>query len=370
MLEVQTIVVGAGVVGLAAARALALAGREVVVLERASRAGTGASSRNSEVVHSGVYYPAGSLKARLCVEGRERLYAYCAARGIAHRQLGKLIVAATPAELPVLEDYRRRALANGAGEIVRLDPAAVEPLEPAVRCAGALHVAATGIVDSEGLMNALAADLAAARGEIAFGTEVRGVRRAGDGRFVVETRTDDETIRCCELVNAAGLHAPLLAAAMAGCAADRAPAAYFARGHYFALRGRSPFSRLVYPLADAAGLGVHVTLDLQGAARFGPDVEWVGREDYAFDDSRRAAFATAIRRYWPALDESLLQPAYVGVRPKIVPPGAPAADFRVDGPAQHGVAGLVQLFGIESPGLTASLAIGEEVVRRLATYAA
>ena len=361
MLQVETVVIGAGVVGLAIARQLASSGREVLVLERAGLVGTGTSSRNSEVIHSGIYYPPGSLKARLCVAGRDLLYAYCHERGIPHRRTGKLIVATSEAETPALARYFELASRNGIGEITWLTAEQVRALEPEVRCVRALHIHDTGIVDSHALMTSLWGDLQAAGGDIAFLNEVTSGRRRSDGQFELDVAGLADTLLCRRLVNSAGLHAPDLARKLEGCAKEQAPQAYYARGHYFSLAGRSPFSQLVYPIANAAGLGIHVTLDLAGRARFGPDVQWIDGPDYAFDPTRRGHFAEAIRLYYPALDEQRLQPDYTGIRPKITPPGAQAADFRIDGPARHGIPRLVHLFGIESPGLTAAFALGQAV---------
>lgn len=363
--EIQTAVIGAGVVGLAAARALALAGREVLVLECASRIGTGTSSRNSEVIHSGIYYPPGSMKALLCVEGRERLYSYCSERSIPHRRTGKVVIATTTSELAVLERYAKLAQANAVPDVVPRESAWIRRLEPELRCLGALEVPCTGIVDSHALMASLWGDLQAAGGEIACNSGICGGGRRDDGRFELVVIGSDEVLVCRELVNAAGLGAPDLARLLQSCAGELAPQPCYARGHYFTISGPSPFQRLIYPIGDAAGLGIHVTLDLEGRARFGPDVEWIETPDYRFDESRRGRFVTAIRRYYPGLDPDRLQPGYVGVRPKIVGCGEPAADFRIDGPRKHGIAGLVHLYGIESPGLTASLAIGESVASML-----
>jgi L-2-hydroxyglutarate oxidase LhgO len=360
MLEIETVVIGAGVVGLAVARALALAGRDVLVVEAAGHVGTETSSRNSEVIHSGIYYPTGSLKARLCVAGRDRLYAYCAARGIPHRRTGKFIVAVSQADLPVLERYRALARANGVGDLPWVTPAQIRAAEPALEVVGAIQSPLTGIVDSHALMMSLWADLESAGGTVAFRSRVHAGRRVG-AAFALDVAGFGEPLQCRELVNAAGLSAPALARALAGCADTGAPPAFYARGHYFALSGPAPFRRLIYPVAEPGGLGIHVTLDLAGQVRFGPDVEWVDAVDYGFDASRRNRFAAAIRRYYPGLDEDRLQPAYVGVRPKISGPADQAADFRIDGPGTHGVPGLVHLFGIESPGLTACLAIADQV---------
>lgn len=365
-MEVQTVVIGAGVVGLAVARALAQAGREIIVLEKADHIGTETSSRNSEVVHSGIYYPPGSLKAHLCVRGRDLLYDYCEAKGVPCRRTGKLIVATSPDEVPTLEKYFDLARRNAVGEIAWLTTEEVRNLEPEVHCVRALHIPYTGIVDSHALMTSLWGDLQAAGGDVVLQSEVTGGRRRPDGQFELDVAGLDETLTCRELVNSAGLYAPDLARKLEGCAGEQAPTAYYARGHYFSLTGKSPFSRLVYPIANAAGLGTHVTIDLAGRAKFGPDVQWIEGVDYSFGPSRRDSFAEAIRLYYPALDESRLQPDYTGIRPKITAPGAPAADFRIDGPADHGIPGLMQMYGIESPGLTACLALAEDCIERLA----
>jgi len=365
--RVDCIVIGAGVVGLACARELAQRGREVLVLEQESVIGSGISSRNSEVIHSGIYYPTGSLKARLCVEGRERLYRYCAEHGVEHAHVGKLIVATREDELARLEDYRARALANKAGELALLDARAVHAIEPAVSCVAALWSPRTGIVDSHGYMLALQADLEARGGEVVTRSPVVSGRL--DGREIVIEAGQGVALELCarSVINAAGLMAPAISRLIGGGAAERVPQPYFAKGHYYSLSGRSPFRHLVYPVASGGGLGIHVTLDLAGQARFGPDIEWIESIDYSFDDSRRARFAEAIRRYYPALDETHLQPAYTGIRPKLVPKGAPDGDFVIDGPAQHGIDGYVALYGIESPGLTATLAIADRVASCLGT---
>jgi len=365
MLEAQTVVVGAGVVGLAVARQLALSGREVLVLERAQHIGTETSSRNSEVIHSGIYYPPGSLKARLCVAGRDMLYAYCEERGIAHRRTGKLIVASSEAEVATLERYHDLARLNGIGGIAWCSAEEIRELEPELCCVRALHIPHTGIVDSHAFMTSLWGDLQAAGGDVAFLSEVTSGRRLPDNRFELEVGGAEARLVCQELVNSAGLHAPDFARNLEGCAGDRAPQAYYARGHYFTLSGRSPFSRLIYPIAESAGLGIHVTLDLAGRAKFGPDVEWLEVPDYTFDETRRGRFAEAIRRYYPGIDENRLMPGYVGIRPKISPAGTAGADFRIDGTEAHSLPRLVHLFGIESPGLTAALAIAAHVARLL-----
>lgn len=353
----ECLVIGAGAVGLAVARALARAGRDVTVVDAAPAIGAGASSRNSGVIHAGIYYPTGSLKARLCVAGRERLYAYCAERGIAHRRIGKLIVATASAEIPTLEKYKAQANANGVDDLVWLTPSQVLGLEPEVKCLAALYSPSTGIIDSHEYLLALRADLEAAGGSVVLNTRVAAVRRVLGGFEVLTEGVP--AVRCRHLVNAAGFEAPRLARHIEGLPPATIPAAYFAKGHYFSLQGRSPFRHLVYPAADRASLGIHVTLDLAGATRFGPDVAWVDAVDYGFDESRRPSFVAAIRRYYPALDESRLQPGYTGIRARITGPDEPAADFVIQGPSAHGIAGLVNLYGIESPGLTASLALAE-----------
>jgi L-2-hydroxyglutarate oxidase LhgO len=378
--RVEVLVVGAGVVGLAVAQALARAGREVLVTERAEAIGTGVSSRSSEVVHAGLYYPTGSLKARLCVRGRALLYDWCSAHGVPHRRCGKLVVAVTPGELDALQALRTRAEANGVEGLQWLDRPALAARAPALSAHAALWSPASGIVDSHALMLSL---LGAAEDDgalLALRSQVVAAQRVAAG-WQVEIESDDgrhgpaerSTLQVRWLVNAAALGSHAVAAAMAGFPAAHIPPRHLAKGHYFALAGRPPFDTLVYPLPVDGGLGVHLTLDLGGQARFGPDVEWlppvtdaaaaatVIEPDYAVDPSRAAAFETAVRAWWPGLPAGALQPAYAGVRPKISGPGEPAADFRIDGPSQHGVPGVVQLFGIESPGLTASLAIGEQV---------
>ena len=359
--RVECVVIGAGVVGLAVARALALSGREVWVLEAGEGIGIGISSRNSEVIHAGIYYPTGSLKARYCVEGKEMLYAYCAERGVPHRRLGKLIVAADEAELPVLERIRAKAAENGVGDLVPLSGEAAREMEPALRVAGALHSPSTGIVDSHALMLSYQGEIEAAGGSVACHAPVLG-GRVSRGGFCLEIGGEEKmTLECEALVNAVGLHAPDVARKIAGVPPETIPTAYLCKGSYYSLLGRAPFSRLIYPVPEKAGLGVHLTLDLGGQARFGPDTQWVDHEDYDVDIARSENFYAAIRRYWPALRDGALSPGYAGIRPKISGPAEPSADFRVSGPAEHGIGGLVNLFGIESPGLTASLAIGKSV---------
>jgi L-2-hydroxyglutarate oxidase LhgO len=370
--RVDAVVVGAGVVGLAVARALALAGMEVVVLEATQAYGQGVSARNSEVIHAGLYYPAGSLKARLCVEGRQRLYAYCESRGVAHRRCGKLIVAATPADLPKLDAILAHAQASGVHSLQRLSAAEAGALEPDLACAGALWSPDTGIVDSHGLMTALLGDAENAGAALALLSPFERAERLGDGWRVHTGGDEPFALDCRWLVNAAGLMAQGVAQHMAGFPAAAIPTQHLAKGHYFALSGRTPFRHLVYPTPVDGGLGVHLTLDLAGQARFGPDVLWLPPGtapqalDYDVPAARAAAFEADIRRYWPGLPAGSLQPAYSGVRPKLSGPGQPAADFHLAGPRQHGVPGVVQLMGIESPGLTACLAIAEHVATELA----
>lgn len=365
MEQVDCIVVGAGVVGLATARALAYAGREVIVLESAGAIGTETSSRNSEVIHAGIYYPKGSLKARLCLAGRDMLYAYCGERGVAYRRCGKMIVATSEAEQPELARIAQAAEANGVTDLRRLDAADMRALEPALEGRAGLLSPSTGIVDSHGLMLAYQGDFEGIGGMIAFNSPVHG-GRVVDGAVELETGgADPMTLRCRTLVNSAGLGAVPLAGMLRGAPKNYVPEQYLAKGNYYTLSTSAPFQRLIYPVPEPGGLGVHLTLDLAGRIRFGPDVEWIREIDYRVDPSRAERFYSAIRRYWPGLPDGSLEPGYAGIRPKLGPAGAPAQDFMILGPADHGITGLVNLFGIESPGLTASLAIAEEVVRRL-----
>ncbi|ADH88069.1 FAD dependent oxidoreductase [Ancylobacter novellus DSM 506] len=363
--SVDCVVAGAGVVGLAIARALALKGREVLVLEATGLIGSDTSARNSEVIHAGLYYAAGSLKARLCIEGREALYAYCAERGIPHRRCGKLIVATDAAETEKLAAIDAHARACGVGNLDYLTGAQARALEQALNAEAALFSPSTGIIDSHALMLAYRGELEDAGGMIAFNAPILRGEVTASGIMLEVGGAEPMRLACSTFVNAAGHGAVPLARAIDGLPAEAIPQAYLCKGSYFTLSGRAPFSRLVYPVPEHAGLGVHLTLDLGGQARFGPDTEWIDTPNYDVDPARGEKFYAAIRRYWPALPDGALNPAYAGIRPKIVPPGAPAADFRIDGPAEHGVQGLVQLFGIESPGLTASLAIGELVAGKL-----
>ena len=360
------IVIGAGVIGLAVARALAVTGREVIVLEREGAMGTHASSRNSEVIHAGIYYPAGSLKARLCVEGKHALYAFCAERGIAHRRCGKLIVATSPAQAAALEGIRARAAANGVDDLRLLSAAEARAVEPALACEAALLSPSTGIIDSHALMLACLGEAEDHGAAVAFHAPVERILAGAAGHRVETGGPSPAVIEARAVVNAAGLFAPDVAARMDGLGAAHVPVARYCKGSYFSLAGRAPFSRLIYPVPETAGLGVHLTLDLGGQARFGPDTQWVDGIDYAVDPARGEGFYEAVRRYWPGLADGALVPAYAGVRPKISGPDDPAADFRIDGPEVHGISGLINLFGIESPGLTASLAIADAVAGEVA----
>src|SRR5438105_5894295 len=366
--EVEAVVIGAGVIGLAAARALALAGHEVIVLERAYTIGFETSSRNSEVIHGGLYYLKGSLKARSCVEGRERLYAYCREHGVPHAALGKLIVATSEEEIPGVEKIEAAARANGVDNLEWLSALQASRLEPELHCVAALLSPSTGIIDSHALMLAYQGEAEDAGAFIAFRSPVLSGRvcRGGFELTAGGPGTDQPTtIRCRILVNAAGLYAPALAHAIEGIPPASIPPAYFCRGVYFTLSGKTPFRHLIYPVPMPGGLGVHITLDLAGEARFGPDVEWIDGIDYAVDPRRGDAFYAAVRRYWPGLRDRALQPGYAGIRPKISGPDEPAADFVVQGPEAHGIPGLVNLYGIESPGLTASLPLADEVLGRV-----
>ncbi len=368
--RIDAVVVGAGAVGLAVARELALRGKETIVLEATSGIGNGISSRNSEVIHAGIHDAKGSLKAGLCVAGRRLLYPYCDAHGVGHRRCGKLVVAATPAQVETLRSIEQRALANGVEGMRWLSGAEARDLEPALHGDAALLSTTTGIIDSHALMLAYQGDLERAGGALVLRSPLEGAAVAREG-FVLRVGGDTPfEIEAGLLVNSAGLHAPALARRIEGLDARHVPTTWFAKGNYYALAGRSPFTRLVYPVPEPGGLGVHLTLDLAGQARFGPDVEWLDATspeaiDYAVDPARSALFYAAIRRYWPDVKDGALAPAYSGVRPKLQGPGQPTSDFVLQGPEAHGVPGLMNLFGIESPGLTASLAIAAEAARRL-----
>jgi L-2-hydroxyglutarate oxidase LhgO len=364
--EIDCAVIGAGVVGLAIARSLTLRGRDTILIEQERQFGFATSSRNSEVIHAGIYYPPGSIKAKTCVEGRALLYAYCARRGIAHRRCGKLIVATSEGEIAGLERLRNVAVANGVTDLQMMSGAEARALEPALHAEAALHSPSTGIIDSHGFMTALAGDLENAGGIIALASPIAGLR-PGPGGIVLLGATDGEPLlRARTVINSAGLGAVALAERTEGLAPGHVPRLYLAKGSYFAVAGRSPFSRLIYPLPEPGGLGTHLTLDLAGTARLGPDVEWVDAIDYQVDPARSAGFAASARRFWPDLRDDALAPAYAGVRPKIAGAGEAAVDFMVSGPLQHGIPGLINLFGIESPGLTASLALAELVASEIA----
>lgn len=361
METVEHVVAGAGVVGLAVARRLALAGRQVLLLEAEAHIGTGISARNSEVIHASIYYRQGSRMALACLAGRRALYAYCRDKGIAHAACGKLIVATTAEEAQALSAIAARAAANGVDDLRRLSAAEAMAMEPALACTGALFSPSTGVIDSHAYMLALQGDFEAAGGITALRSPVVAARPQAGGLVLTVGGAAPYELHCRRLINAAGLGAIALANNVAGIRPGSVPRQYLAKGNYFTIAGRAPFSRLIYPVPVAGGLGVHLTLDLAGQARFGPDVEWVETFDYGVNPARADGFYAAIRRYWPALPDGALSPAYAGIRPKIAPPGAPAQDFVLQGPETHGVAGLINLFGIESPGLTASLALADMV---------
>jgi L-2-hydroxyglutarate oxidase LhgO len=367
--QIDAVVIGAGVVGLAVGRALALAGHEVMVLESENAIGTGTSSRNSEVIHAGIYYPAGSLKARLCVEGKAMLYTYCTERGVAHQRLGKLIVATSPEQVQALDSIVAKAAANGVHDLQKLTAIQAQALEPALACHAALLSPSTGVVDSHGLMLSLQGDMENAGGLLALVSPVQHIGlQHGTGTHPIRVTTQDGSELACKLlVNAAGLNAVALARGMDGLDHSLLPQAHYAKGNYFSLAGKAPFSRLIYPVPEKAGLGVHLTLDLGGQAKFGPDVQWVDDpSDLQVDPRRGDAFYAEVRKYWPDLADGALQAGYAGMRPKINAPHEAAADFMIQGPAEHGVPGLVNLLGIESPGLTSSLAIAAHVTELLA----
>ena len=367
MERVEAIVIGAGVVGLAVARALALSGRETLVLERAAQIGSETSSRNSEVIHAGIYYAPGSLKARLCVEGKQKLYRFCEEHGVPHKRLGKLIVATEASQRSKLDAIAAGARACGVEDLRRLSAQEAYVMEPELSCIAALHSPSTGIIDSHAFMLALQGEAEAHGAQVAFNTRAAGRTIRDDG---IHVRTQD--VEGVELdllarvvVNAAGHGAQPFAHGLAGLSEKLVPPQFYARGCYFSLSGRSPFQRLVYPVPVPGGLGVHLTLDMGGGARFGPDVEWIDGVDYTVDPRRGDVFYEEIRRYWPSIADGALLPSYAGVRPKLSAASEPPADFRIDGPSTHGVEGLVNLFGIESPGLTSSLAIADLVLETL-----
>jgi L-2-hydroxyglutarate oxidase LhgO len=368
--DVETIVIGAGVVGLAIARALAARGQHVMVLEQHALIGSEISSRNSEVIHAGLYYPPGSLRARLCVEGKRQLYAFCAENSVPHARCEKLLVATDEAQLPKLAQIAETADRNGVADLERLDAAAARRLEPEVRCVAALRSPSTGIVDSHGLMLALQGHAEAAGAEVVLSSKVLRIEIEANGLIAVAVGCGDEaaggtTVTCRRLVIAAGLHASRLARTIAFPAAYNVPSTYFAKGQYYALTGPSPFKRHIYPMPQGAWLGLHATVDIGGRCKFGPDIAWIPEIDYGFESEKLTRFLDFIRTYYPALDVSRLHADYTGIRPKLYREGEPVPDFRFDGEREHGVAGLMILYGIESPGLTASLAIGDHVAQAL-----
>lgn len=369
MERMEAVVIGAGVIGLACARALALRGVETIILERHSAFGTETSARNSEVIHAGLYYPTGSLKAHLCVTGLHLLYDFCASHGVNHKRCGKLIVATSPEQEGRLVALHRQAVANGVSDLQALTATQAQTLEPALNCSAALLSPSTGIIDSHALMLALLGDAERKGAALAASSPLLGGAIESDGIVLNIGGAEPSRIKAGIVINSAGLSAPQVATTLTGFPADHIPPTFYAKGSYYALNGRSPFSRLVYPLPKPGGLDVHLTLDLGGHARFGPDVEWLtsfaSEADYAVDPARARAFYAEVRRYWPALPDAVLSPAYAGIRPKIVGPNDPAADFLIQGPEQHGVSGLINLFGIESPGLTSCLALAELVAERL-----
>ncbi|HWA13089.1 MAG TPA: NAD(P)/FAD-dependent oxidoreductase [Burkholderiales bacterium] len=359
--RIDCAVIGAGVVGLAIARELALAGREVIVLEAGDAIGTHTSSRNSEVIHAGLYYPPGSLKARLCVEGKGLLYAYCAERGVPFQNIGKVLVAVTPDEVGTLKSYTQKAADNGVHDLRWLSRGELREMEPAVECVAGFFSPSTGIVDSHALMLAYQGDAENHGAAIVFRSPVAAGRVTPEGIVLEVGGAESMSLLCKSVVNCGGLFAQDVARAIEGVPDAAIPPQYFAKAHYYTLSGKSPFRRLVYPVASHAHLGVHVTIDLGGQVKFGPDVTWVDGVDYAFDHSRAPLFYEAIRKYYPDLRDGQLQPGYTGIRPKVTGPKEPAGDFILSGPREHGVPGLVNLFGIESPGLTASMAIAGRV---------
>jgi L-2-hydroxyglutarate oxidase LhgO len=362
----QVLVIGAGVVGLASARAAARAGHDVIVAEAERGIGSGVSSRHSEVIHAGMYYPTDSLRARHCVRGRRMLYAYCASHGVAHRNCGKLIVATDVAQLPKIEAIHRQGVRNGVEDLALISGDEAKRLEPELSCVAALNSPRTGIIDSHALMLALQGDLEDTGGAIAFGTRIERLAHSAAGWEVAFGGDETGTLTVDAVVNAAGLGAQAVARATEGYPADLIPRLVLAKGNYFGYAGRPVFSRLIYPAPVEGGLGTHVTLDLAGRMRFGPDVEWISSEDYDVDAGRAALFYASIRTYWPELPDGSLVPDYAGIRPKLTGPGEPPADFMIEGPRQHGLSRLVALFGIESPGLTSALSIAEDVAGRIA----
>ena len=361
----QVLVVGAGVVGLVVARAAAIAGHDVVVAEAASVMGSGISSRNSEVIHAGLYYPTGSRRAYHCPRGRRMLYEFCASHGVPHRKCGKLVVATNADEIGRLAAVHKQAQANGVEGVEIIDAAAAKRLEPALACVAAMHSPETGIIDSHRFMLALRGDLEDRGGMVAFASPIERLKPRARRPSHSLAGSEPQWLSFDAVVNCAGLGAQRLARATEGYPSERVPRLVLAKGNYFGFTGRPVFSRLIYPVPVPGGLGVHVTLDLAGRMRFGPDVAWIEREDYDVDPRRALAFYQRIRDYWPGLPDGSLTPDYCGIRPKLTGPGEPAADFMIEGPAQHGLARIVHLFGIESPGLTCALSLAEEVTAAL-----
>ncbi|HVV62058.1 MAG TPA: NAD(P)/FAD-dependent oxidoreductase [Pseudolabrys sp.] len=361
----QVLVIGAGVVGLAVARALALAGHEVIIAEATGGIGNGVSSRNSEVIHGGMYYPADSLRARHCIRGRRMLYAFCDSHGVPHRRCGKLIVATSTAEIAKIEAIHAQGVRNGVEGLTLMSGNETTQLEPELSCIAAVHSPNTGIIDSHAYMLALQGDLEDRGGALAFETRVEALRPVASGWEVRFAGAEAGALTVDAVVNSAGLGAQALARATEGYPAARVPRLVLAKGNYFGYAGRPVFSHLIYPAPVDGGLGTHVTLDMAGRMRFGPDVEWIDTERYAVDPRRADSFYARIRTYWPGLPDGSLVPDYAGIRPKLTGPGEPAADFIIDTPAAHGLRGLVQMFGIESPGLTSSLSIADEVAQAL-----
>ncbi|AHG64761.1 NAD(P)/FAD-dependent oxidoreductase [Advenella mimigardefordensis] len=368
-IDIECLVIGAGVVGLAIARELASAGTEVLVLEAEEGIGMGTSSRNSEVIHAGLYYPRGSLKARLCVEGKKQLYTYCDARHIPYKRLGKLLVATSDSQVPYLEKIAAQGKANGVDDLQWLSAEQTRKLEPELDCVAAVLSPSTGIVDSHAYMLALQGDAENAGAQVILRTPMLNASIDTDGAFTCQFGgVEAMTLRCRKLINASGLHAPTLARNIKGLDPIHIPGEYYCKGSYFTLNRRAPFSHLIYPMPNSAGLGVHLTLDMGGQAKFGPDTEWIESENYLVNPAQVTAFDQAIRSWWPGLPEHALEPGYAGIRPKIVPASSAAGDFVIAGPGDHGIPGLVNLFGIESPGLTAALAIATVTAQALTAH--
>lgn len=361
----QVLVIGAGVVGLAIARRAALSGHEVIVAEATGGIGNGVSSRNSEVIHAGMYYPTGSLRARHCVRGRRMLYDFCASHGVPHRRVGKLIVAVDEKQISKIEGIARQGEINGVEGLELIGANAARTLEPALNCVAALHSHETGIIDSHAFMLALEGDLEDRGGMIAFNTAIERLRHTADGWDVRFGGAETGTLTVDAVINSAGLGAQKIARATEGYPQARVPRLVLAKGNYFGFAGKPAFSRLIYPAPVEGGLGTHVTLDMAGRMRFGPDVEWLESESYTVDPKRADSFYASVRTYFPALPDNSLVPDYCGIRPKLTGQGEPAADFMIDGPAAHGLPRLVNLFGIESPGLTSALSIADDVVAQL-----